>query len=381
MILGSQKSLFNIPSDITFLNCSYMSPALNRVKEAAMQGLEKRSNPWNLKTDDWFGRAEEVRSLFAKIINTGKENVALTPSVSYGVATAAKNIHLTPTQKILLLDQQYPSNVYSWRELSKESGAEITTIKRNGAQTWTEAILEKINEHTGLVAIPNCHWTDGSIIDLIQVSAAAKKVNAKLVIDASQSVGALPIDVNKIKPDFLVSVGYKWLLGPYGLGYLYMDPHYGTTGTPIEYGWLNKKDSSDFSKLVEYQDLYEPGARRFDAGGYPSFVHLPMAIAGMKQLLAWGIDNVQESISTITDAIEQKAKQAGLTVPEKSTRAGHMIGVTYPLDKMAALSKRLAEHQVFVSFRGDKIRLAPHLYNDVNDVEKFFDVLGDKSLF
>lgn len=377
MILQNQKSLFNIPPDITFLNCSYMSPMLNSVKEAAVQGLEKRSNPWKLTTDDWFGPAEEARSLFAKIINTGKENVALTPSASYGIATAAKNIHLTAKQKIVLLDQQYPSNVYSWRELSKESGAEIITIKRNGTQTWTEAILEKVNEQTGLVAVPNCHWTDGSIVDLEKVSAAAKKVNAKLVIDASQSVGALPIDVNKIKPDFLVSVGYKWLLGPYGIGYLYIDAQYRAQGTPIEYGWLNKKGSADFSRLVEYQDQYEPGARRFDAGGFPSFVHLPMAIAGMKQLLSWGIENVQESISTVTDDIEIQAKEFGLKVPEKNTRAGHMIGVTYPLDQVAALSKKLAGHQVFVSFRGDKIRIAPHLYNDAADVEKLFNVLKD----
>ncbi|HZX72918.1 MAG TPA: aminotransferase class V-fold PLP-dependent enzyme [Cyclobacteriaceae bacterium] len=377
MILENQKSIFSIPSDITFLNCSYMSPMLNSVKEAAMFGLEKRGNPWKFKTDDWFGPAEEVRGLFAKIINTGKENVALAPSVSYGIATAAKNIHLTPKQKIILLDQQYPSNVYSWRELSKESGAEIITIKRGAEQTWTEAILEKINEQTGLVAIPNCHWTDGSLIDLVIVSAAVKKVKAKLVIDASQSVGAYPIDVSKIKPDFLVSVGYKWLLGPYGLGYLYMDPQYATSGIPIEYGWLNKKGSEDFSKLVEYQDQYEPGARRFDAGGFPSFIHLPMAIAGMKQLLSWGIDNVQESISTVTDAIEIKAKEFGLKVPEKRTRVGHMIGVTYPLAKVAMLSKRLAEHQVFVSFRGDKIRVAPHLYNDKNDVDRLFEVLKD----
>ena len=156
-----------------------------------------------------------------------------------------------------------------------------------------------------------------------------------------------------------------------------MDQQYGAHGTPIEYGWLNKKGSEDFSKLVEYQDQYENGARRFDAGGFPSFIHLPMAIAGMKQLLAWGIQNVQESISTVTDAIENKAKEFGLNVPEKSTRAGHMIGVTYPLDKVAALTRKLADHHVFVSFRGDKIRIAPHLYNDVNDVETFFRMLKD----
>ncbi len=375
MLLANQKSLFDIPSDVTFLNCANMSPLLKNVNRAGIDAINKRNHPWKIKVDDWFSPAEELRALFAAIIQGDKENIALIPSVSYGIAIAANNMVLKPDQKIIVLDQQFPSNIYAWRELSKESGAEIITVKRQPNQIWTEAILAKIDKNTGLVAIPHCHWTDGSLINLEQISKAAKKVNAKLVIDASQSVGAYPLDVNKIKPDFLVTAGYKWLLGPYSLGYLYADQQYCETGKPIEYSWLNKKGSEDFTRLAEYKDDFKTGARRFDAGEFPSLIHIPMGISALTQLLDWGVANIQRTLSALTDEIEKKAAQRGLETPRKDSRVGHMIGIQFSDSQAAALSKTLADNQVYVSFRGTSMRVAPHLYNDLNDVDRLFQFL------
>jgi selenocysteine lyase/cysteine desulfurase len=375
MILKNQKQLFDIPSDITFLNCAYMSPLLKKVKQAGIEGINKRAAPWDIKIDDWFGPSEKLRELFARIVNGNKENIALIPSVSYGIAIAANNISLTHEQTILLLDQEYPSNVYSWRELSKRTGATIVTIKREDKQSWTAAIISKITPKTGLVAIPNCHWTDGSIIDLDLVSEQTRKVNAKLVIDASQSLGAYPIAVNKIMPDFLVTVGYKWLHGPYNLGYLYADDKYCKNGNPIELSWLNKKGSEDFTKLVAYTDEFKSGARRFDAGEFPNFTHLPMAIAALTQIIDWGVENIQETLAKLTIEIETRAKDLGLETPQHTNRVGHLIGIKFTESKVALLGKKLAENQVYVSFRGTNMRIAPHLYNDESDIDKLFDLL------
>ncbi len=212
MVIPNQKALFNIPDHVTYMNCAKMSPLLKSVNEAGVSAINQRNAPWTISVEQWFEPAEELRSLFAKMINANKESIALIPSASYGLAIAKKNIQLNSSQNIIILDQQFPSNVYAWHELSKETGAAIITVKRKTGQTWTEAILAKIDDKTGLVAIPNCHWTDGSIIDLVQVSDKIRKTSAKLVIDASQSIGVYPLDINKIKPDFLITVGYKWLL-------------------------------------------------------------------------------------------------------------------------------------------------------------------------
>ncbi len=375
MILPNQKQLFNIPGDTVFLNCAYMSPHLNSVTQAGVDAITKRSSPWKFTVDDWFQPAEELKKLFAAIIHADPENIALIPSVSYGIAVAAKNFQLKANQKIILLDQEYPSNFYAWRELSKQSGAEIISVSRQTGQSWTEAILDNIDQNTGVVSIPNCHWTDGSFVDLEQVSKKTKSVGAGLVIDASQSAGAYPLNIKKIDPDFLVTVGYKWLLGPYGIGYLYASQKYCETGVPIEYSWLNKSGSEEFSKLVDYRDEYRKGARRFDAGGFPGFVNIPMAISGLTQLLDWGVGNIQDAISVLTNKIEEKAAQFGFITPGKNDRVGHIIGMTLPGYDMADFGKELNQNQVYVSFRGSGMRIAPHLYNEINDIEKLFEVL------
>jgi len=375
MVIPNQKSLFSIPDDITYLNCANMSPLLKSVNEAGVSAINQRNAPWTIDIAQWFEPVEELKALFAKIINSDKENIALIPSVSYGIAIAKNNIQLNPSQNIIVLENQYPSNFYAWHELSQETGATLIIVKKETGQSWAEAILANIDWQTGIVAIPNCHWTDGSFIDLEQVSDKSREFGAKLVIDASQSIGAYPLDIKRIKPDFLVTVGYKWLLGPYGLGYLYADEKYFAEGKPIEYSWLNKMNSEDFTKLVDYTDAYKPGARRFDAGESPSFIHVSMAKAALTQILEWGIGNIQETLSALTNHITIKAKENGFETPDTNSRVGHMIGIKFSKNKAIEIDKKLTDNKVYISFRGTSMRIAPHLYNDSKDLNRLFQLL------
>lgn len=375
MIIPNQKALFSIPDDITYLNCANMSPLMTAVEQAGIRAISERRRPWTIDASQWFEPAEELRLLFAGLIGAGRDHVALIPSVSYGIAIAKNNIKLNPSQKIVVLDQEYPSNMYAWRELSAESGAAMVTVKREGDESWTEAVLKAIDTSTGLVAISNCHWTDGSLIQLERVSRKVKEVNARLVIDASQSLGAYPLDVGKIQPDFLVTVGYKWLMGPYNLGYLYADPQYLQDGRPIEFSWMVKAGSDDFTRLVDYTEAYKPGARRFDAGEFSSFIHIPMAMAALAQLTAWGVSSIQETLSGLTDTISTGARELGLTVPAREDRVGHMVGIRFAGDRIDEIRKKLVENNIYISFRGSSMRIAPHLYNDERDVERLLGAL------
>ena len=352
-----------------------MSPLMKEVEEAGVRAIGERRSPWTIGADRWFEPAEELRALFAGLIGAGKDHIALIPSVSYGIAIAKNNIRLSPSQKIIVLDQEYPSNMYAWRELSAESGAVIVTVKREGDESWTEAVLKAIDANTGLVAISNCHWTDGSLIQLERVSEKVKEVNARLVIDASQSLGAYPLDVARIQPDFLVTVGYKWLMGPYNLGYLYADPKYLQDGRPIEFSWMVKAGSDDFTRLVDYTEAYKPGARRFDAGEFASFIHIPMATAALAQIKAWGVEHIQATLSGLTDAIAVRAKEMGWEAARREDRVGHMIGLRFGGDAIDVIRKKLIESNIYISFRGSSMRIAPHLYNDAKDVERLFEAL------
>lgn len=374
MKIPNQKDLFDIPDHVTFMNCANMAPHLKTVSEAGIAAIHQRGAPWLIPVKQWFEPAAELKSLFARIINAESSNIALVPAVSYGIAIAKKNIRLDAGQEIIVLDKQYPSNVYAWQELSKETGARIVTVKKQSGESWTEAILRNIGPQTGLIATPNCHWTDGGLVDLEAISKMTHHLNIRLVIDASQSLGAYPLDIQKIKPDFLVSVGYKWLLGPYGLGYFYADEKYFDSGIPIEYSWLNKNGSEDFTKLADYTAAYKPGAGRFDAGEFPAFINIPMARVALTQIINWGVENIQETLSELTGAIAAMATEKGLSVSDEN-HAGHLIGVRLGEEKIKGLGATLAANNIYVSFRDVNIRIAPHLYNDMEDINRLFEYL------
>jgi selenocysteine lyase/cysteine desulfurase len=374
MNLSSQRDLFEIPEDIIYLNCAYMSPQLRPAREAGERAVSRKSRPWEITPDDFFEEAEEVRALFARLVGGDAEGIAIIPSVSYGISVAAANVPVQRGQKIIILEDQFPSNVYAWRELAERSGASLVTLARPGDLDWGRALLGEIDADTAVVAVPNCHWTDGSLVDLARVGERAREVGAALVVDAIQSLGAHPFDVSEVRPHFLVASSYKWLLGPYGVGFMYVGEEY-REGKPIEHNWINRRGSQDFSGLVSYQDAFQPGARRYDVGERSNFALLPMAAEALRQILDWEVENVSESIGTLTDLIEAKAEELGIVTIPKERRARHMIGLMLGPDAPDDLAPRLTAHNVFVSVRGESVRVSPHLYNTERDVDLLFEVL------
>jgi selenocysteine lyase/cysteine desulfurase len=374
MNLGNQRNLFEIPDDVAYLNCAYMSPQLRRASEVGEWAVTRKSRPWEVTPEDFFEDVEVLRTLFARLVGGDADGVAIIPSVSYGISVAAANVPVREGEKIIILEQEFPSNVYSWRELASREGAKLVTVTRPEDSDWTSALIEEIDQGTAVVAAPNCHWTDGSFVNLSLVSEKVREVGAALVIDGIQSIGALPFDVSEVRPDFLIAASYKWLLGPYGVGFVYVDEKH-RDGRPIEHNWVNRHKSEAFSQLVDYQDAFQPGARRYDVGERSNFVLLPMAVEALRQLLDWEIQNVSETIGTLTDVVEQMAAERGIATIPRERRARHLIGLMLGPDAPADLATRLMRHDVFVSVRGPSVRVSPHLYNTEKDIEQFFDVL------
>lgn len=370
--LHSAKSLFILEEGITYLNCANMSPMLIAARDAGLEALETRAAPWKISTADWFTNAEKLRTLAAGIFQTASDNVCIIPSASYGLAAAAKNIKLPAGKEIIVLEQQFPSNYYIWDKIASEQQLKIITIDKPKGKHLTESILEKISSNTGLIAIPNCHWIDGAWIDLQQISDASKKAGSFLVLDLSQSLGVLPINIEKVDPDFAVSVGYKWLLGPYGLSYMYVSKKWQEIGEPLEYSWITRKGSEDFTSLTGFTTEYRTGARKFDMGEVSQFNLLPMAIAGLSQLLAWEISAIHSEIKKLTDRIIDYRDKNFDGCP---ISAGHIVSIPLNTIQVPELKTRLQNNKIFISFRGSSIRISPHLYNSNVDVDKLFSCL------
>jgi selenocysteine lyase/cysteine desulfurase len=371
--IASQRHLFDIPDDVTYLNCASMSPQLRSVTAAGLAAVQSKASPWKISASDWFSGAEPLRALFGRLVNADADAIAIVPAASYGLAVAAANVPMRAGQSVVVLDREFPSNVYTWRALAKRTGGRVRTVSCEPGGSWTDALIAAIDDSVAVIATPNCHWTDGSLIDLERVGAAARAVGAALVVDASQSVGAHPVDVRKVQPDFLTAVGYKWLMGPYSLGYLYAAPRWCADGTPIEQSWITRAGAEDFARLVDYTDDLRSGARRFDMGEFSQFTLVPMARAGLEQVVAWGVPEIAASIEPLTSLLADEVRALGCSVPPERVR--HMLGVQIPGGVPAGLAERLAQSRVYVSVRGDSIRVAPHLYNDARDVERFVSLL------
>lgn len=373
-MIPSQRHLFDIPDDIAYLNCAYMSPLLKAVVAAGEEGVHRKARPWEITTPDFFNDSETARGLFAELINASPEDIAIVSSVSYATTTAARNLPVSRGQSLVILDEQFPSNVYPWRELAHTKGAVINSIARPTDLDWTGPVLDAITEETALAALPVCHWTDGGLLDVVRIAERCRQVGAALVLDVTQSAGAMPFDVARVEPDFLACAAYKWLLGPYTLGFMYMAPKW-QAGEPLEYNWVGRKGSENFSGLVEYTDDFQPGTRRFDMGERANFALMPMAIEGLRQILEWTVEAIAETLGVRTDDIAARAAKLGLSSAPAGRRAGHYVGLRFAGGLPPGLLEKLARQKVYVSVRGDSMRVTPHLYNTDADVDRLFAAL------
>jgi selenocysteine lyase/cysteine desulfurase len=372
--LEARREEFDLPADVAYFNTANISAVPRLVREAAERALARRAAPWEIGMTEWFGDVERLRGLVARLLDADAEGVALVPATSYGFAVAARNLRLAPWHRIVVLAEEYPSGIYTWRRLANQTGAEIHTVEREAGQSWTEAVLATLDERTGIVSVPNVHWTDGSLVELEPIAARARELGCRLAIDASQSLGAMPISVERLRPDFLVSVGYKWQLGPLGLAYLYVSPEH-RDGEPIEENWINRAGSEDFAGLVDYVDEYQPGARRFDVGARSSFQLVPMSIAAVELLLEWAPARIAATLARTTAAIARGAAALGLEPVPAEQRGPHMLGVRLPEAARESALAALSDAGCYASLRGKSLRIAPHLHNTPEEVERLLDAL------
>jgi selenocysteine lyase/cysteine desulfurase len=371
--LPVQRELFDIPDDVAYFNCASLAPQLRSAGEAAEAAWRQRARPWLIRSEDWFTQAEERRTLFARLAGVDADGVALVPATSYGLAVAAANLTAAPGQRVLVLAEDYPSNWYTWQRFARRTGATVAAVDRRDGQTWAEALLDELDERTAVVAVLAVHWTDGALVDLGAVAARARAVGAAVVVDASQALGAMPLDLAEVRPDFLVSVGYKWLLGPFGLGYLYVAPRH-RDGVPLEENWISRLGSEDFAGLVDYQDRYQPGARRFDVGQRTHFETTPMAIAALRQLLDWEVPRVAATLRRTTGRIEEQVRPLGLSLTSPD-RGPHLLGIRLPADARQGVAAALTRANVFAGVRGSSLRVSPHLWTTDEDVGRLVAAL------
>lgn len=372
-----QREAFALKEGTHYLNCAYMSPMLRSQQAVLEQNMVKCFDPTQVGLDDFFDPVAQLKDGFARMIGSEqKERIAIIPSVSYGIATVTRNVQVPEGGNIVMVADQFPSNVYAWKGLTTNSAIELRFVpKPSDGSTWSEAVCNAIDDATAVVAMPHVHWADGTVYDLAAISRVARAVNSLVIIDGTQSVGALEFPFDEVQPDALICAGYKWMLGPYSIGCAYYGPWFDDK-EPIEYNWINRKDSDDFRKLVDYQDEYRSGAARFSVGENSNFMLTPLLSEGIRQILDWGIQNINDyCLSLITERI-QEWRDMGLEINANTEFSPHLFGIGIPKHiDIEHLKTVLKKQHVHVSLRGQSVRVSPHLYNTPEDIDALHSAL------
>ncbi|MBJ2176136.1 aminotransferase class V-fold PLP-dependent enzyme [Aureibaculum sp. A20] len=383
-MLTNQKSLFNLPESITYLNGAYMSPQLKSVEKAGHDAVSKQGFPHTIGVDDFFNGPEMLKKAFAELIDVPDfNNTAIIPSASYGLANAANNVKLEAGDEIIIVDAQFPSNVYAWQKVAAQKKATIKVIATpknltEKGKAWNKNILDAINKKTAVISLGPIHWADGTIFDLMAIREKSKLYNAALIIDGSQFIGAAPFSVKEIKPDAVISVGYKWLMGPYGLGMAYYSDDF-NDGEPLENNWINRYKSEDFTQLVNYNPGYQPKAGRYNMGECSNFILVPMLTESINQLLKWQPEHFQNYCHSISKKGVSELRNLGCIIEDDAYRSKHLFGVYLPEHiQLQQLKTKFKEEQIHVSYRGDAIRVSPSVYNSDDDFQKFVSCFKNK---
>jgi selenocysteine lyase/cysteine desulfurase len=378
-MLECQRDKFALPKGVAYLDAAYMSPIPLAAVEAGVAGTAVKAAPWKMTIASYYDEVEELRGLAAALIGAKPDDVAIGAATSYGIAVAAANVPVAPGSAILLMENEHPSHRYVWYELATRNNARISIVPKPDDADWTTAIVAAIRNSDvpiSVVAGTMVHWFEGTSVDLEAVADASRAKGACLVVDGTQWVGALPFDVAKVQPDFLSFAAYKFLLGPYRLSFLYASERWQREGRPLEHHAWNRVggDKSDFYATQVPEFL--PGARRFDMGERSDFAVLPVAVASLKLLNGWGLQNSFVRLKHLNDLIWQEAEGRGLISAAAKFRAPHISILDFEDRLPVDISATLKKANIHVTVRGGKIRISPHVYNDEEDVKRLFDVLS-----
>jgi selenocysteine lyase/cysteine desulfurase len=376
-MLPSQRALFDIPRDVCFLNAAAWSPLPIAVQEAGRAAVGRKGQPWKLESNFQSQQYERARKAAAALIGADPADVALIPSVGYGVATAGKVMAIPRGSRVLVLQDDHTSPVLEWMSRAETGGYTVETVKQPADGDWTSAVLDAI-ERPGaaplaLVSISSVHWSDGGALDMPRVAQAAKEKGAALLVDATHDAGVRRIDVKTLDPDFLIFPTYKWVLGPYGRAFMYVAKRR-QNGVPLEQISASRKAVSA-EDTVYFRDVsYVEGARRYDMGERDHFISLEMAAVGMEMMAGWGNEPIVARLSMLTDRLADGLANFGVRVIDKKLRAPHVLSLAFPKGMAPDLPKKLAAENVYAAPRLGRLRISPHVYNDEEDVERFVEV-------
>jgi cysteine desulfurase/selenocysteine lyase len=359
-----------------FLNAASTGPLPRRTVETAEAWAALRAEPHRLPDSTLFATLSRSRELIAMLIGARTADIALAVNTSYGMNVAAMALPLVPGDVIVTPDLEFPANVYPWAAVAKARGLEYRRLPLPDGIMDEDALHRTLEDRAvKCVSVSWVGFANGYRVDLARLGRACRQHGVYFVVDAIQGVGPCTIDVSRLEIDVLACGAQKWLLSPWGAGFVYVRQELARTLDPPIVSWMAARGTDDFGKLTEYDFDWRDDARRYE------FVTLPFQdFAGMNASLELfmeiGPARIADYITGLADVIVSWSRDAGVplvTPADRSRRAG--IVCLKPRDA-SRVSARLKEKGVVHSYRESAIRLAPHIYNTTEEIRRALEIIA-----
>jgi selenocysteine lyase/cysteine desulfurase len=362
-------------SEAVYLNAASIGPLPARTRRAVEEYAELRSAPHRMQERHFFPLLEEARRLAAELIHADAGEIALAPNTSYGINLAARSLPLVPGDVVLVSDREFPANVYPWLA-QRQRGIEVELVPVTSEGWPDEArLLERVRDpRVRVLAVSLIQFGSGYTVDLAALSHACTESATWLVVDAIQAVGQLPVDVQAVPVDVLACGGQKWLLSPWGSGFVYVRRGLFDVLPPADVGWMAYAGTDDLNRLTEYSSTLRPNARRYELVTLP-YQDIAGMVASMRLLLELGIAAVRDHLAAIEAPMLTWAEQHGIAVSSPTDPAHRSAIICLDLPEAARAYGALRRAGVVTSLREGSVRISPHLYNTVDDLMRVCEVL------
>jgi cysteine desulfurase / selenocysteine lyase len=362
-------------SDTIYLNNASIGPLPERTRLVLEEFNRGRAAPHKLPDRELFAMMAETRRKIARLVGASVEEIGLSVNTGFGISMAAGALPLEPGDIVLVSDKEFPANVYPWLRL-RDRGVTLELVPTT-AEGWPDEarLLERLQDpRVRVLAVSLVQFSNGYLVDLDRLSAATRESGVFLVVDAIQGIGQVPVDLSRTRVDVLACGAQKWLLSPWGSGFVYVHRDLIGSLEPAITGWLSFEGTDDLTRLTEYDDTLRADARRFELMTLP-YQDFAGLNASLELLLSIGIESIRDHIRTLHEPVLAWAERSGARITSPQGTSGSAILCVAP-DGVREVHRRLKAARIVCSLREGSIRLSPHCYNTVAEMERVAQALA-----
>ncbi|HEY0657135.1 MAG TPA: aminotransferase class V-fold PLP-dependent enzyme [Pyrinomonadaceae bacterium] len=368
------RRLFPAAEKYVYLNSAAVAPLPQIAAEAVYSQLKDVSENGSANYTDWIATKTRSRELVAEMLNVKSEQIAFMRNTSDGFASVANGLPWRKGDNIVTFAKEFPANFYAWRRIRDDFGVELRLCPERGGRIDSDEFIGLIDSNTKLVSISAVQFASGFRADLERIGAAARKADALFAVDIIQGFGALPFDLPAQLIDIAAGASHKWLCSPEGCGILYLSERARERVKPTLVGWISVLEPWDFE---DYEQPFKQNALAWETGtgGISLFYGLEQSLKLLQETGAKNIENYLENLSDYLCELLAEKKYEIVSSRAKNEKSQivcikHCGGLT-----SNEIAKHLENEKIIVSPRGDRIRIAPHFFNNQEDIERLIESL------